>query len=117
MLWWVPAADQMRVFVAGVAGILLYLGVDFVASLFESEESSDPAVAMVHRAGFGGFLYLEVLDASFSFDGVIGAFKGFKKDGLAGLIPGIIAQILSSLTFGLVKFDTIYKFLKKILDI
>ena len=28
----------------------------------------------VVKAGFGGFLYLEVLDASFSFDGVIGAF-------------------------------------------
>ncbi len=26
------------------------------------------------KAGLGGFLYLEVLDASFSFDGVIGAF-------------------------------------------
>jgi hypothetical protein len=27
-----------------------------------------------HPAGIGGFLYLEVLDASFSFDGVLGAF-------------------------------------------
>lgn len=26
------------------------------------------------KGGFGAFLYLEVLDASFSFDGVIGAF-------------------------------------------
>jgi ATP-dependent RNA helicase RhlE len=31
-------------------------------------------ISPVVKAGIGGFLYLEVLDASFSFDGVIGAF-------------------------------------------
>lgn len=50
-------------------------------------------------------------------DGVIGAFKGFKKDGLMGIIPGILAQIVSSLTFGLVKFDFLYKVFKFVTDI
>ena len=107
MLWWVPAADQMRVFVAGVAGILLYLGVDFVASLFESEESSDPAVAMVHRAGFGGFLYLEVLDASFSFDGVIGAFAITKDVVVIMLGLAVGAMFVRSMTVYLVNRGTL----------
>src|SRR3546814_5081938 len=36
--------------------------------------SSDLTTGQVAKAGFGAFLYLEILDVSFSFDGVIGAF-------------------------------------------
>ncbi|WP_334135041.1 DUF475 domain-containing protein, partial [Tepidimonas sp.] len=64
--WWVPQAVQTRVFVAGVVGILLYLAVDAVGALFEPEEAGEAAEAAVHRLGFARFLYLEVLDASFS---------------------------------------------------
>ena len=64
-----------------------------------------------------GKLFLPISIALTVIDGVIGAFKGFKKDGLMGLIPGILAQIVSSLTFGFVKFDTLYKIFKKITDI
>ena len=67
--WWVPEAEQSRVFVAGVLGVLLYLAVDAVGALFENEEEGDAAVKTIQRSGFASFLYLEVLDASFSFDG------------------------------------------------
>jgi hypothetical protein len=50
-------------------------------------------------------------------DSVIGAFKGFKKDGLKGIIPGLIAGIVEGLTFGLIKFDTIFKYTKRITDV
>ncbi len=107
MLWWVPAEEQMRVFVAGVAGVLLYLGVDFVSSLFESEEEGDAAAALVHRAGFGGFLYLEVLDASFSFDGVIGAFAITKDVVLIMLGLAVGAMFVRSMTVYLVNRGTL----------
>lgn len=42
---------------------------------------------------------------------IVGAFRGFGKDGLKGAIIGAIAQIISGLTFGLLKFEPIYKFL------
>lgn len=71
----VPVEKQFAVLVAGIWGILVYLGVDVISNFLESEEESDPDVGkMVKRGSIGGFLYLEVLDASFSFDGVIGAF-------------------------------------------
>jgi len=111
MLWWVPAQDQMRVFVAGVAGILLYLGVDFVGSLFESEEQGDAAVGVVHRAGFGGFLYLEVLDASFSFDGVIGAFAITKDVVLIMLGLAVGAMFVRSMTVYLVNKGTLDQYI------
>ncbi|MFP3409590.1 DUF475 domain-containing protein, partial [Pseudomonas sp. SIMBA_065] len=42
----------------------------------ENEENGSGAAATsaIMKGGIIGFLYLEVLDASFSFDGVIGAF-------------------------------------------
>ena len=44
--------------------------------LFAALRSLDSLLPQVNgvRSGLSGFLYLEVLDASFSFDGVIGAF-------------------------------------------
>lgn len=49
--------------------------------------------------------------------GIIGAFKGFKKDGLRGAIAGFFANIISGLTFGLVKFDSVYKLFRAVADI
>lgn len=107
MLWWVPANDRADVFVAGVSGILLYLAVDFVGSLFESKEQGDAAVAVAHRAGFAGFLYLEVLDASFSFDGVIGAFAITKDVVLIMLGLAVGAMFVRSMTVYLVNRGTL----------
>ncbi|WP_030229494.1 DUF475 domain-containing protein, partial [Streptomyces sp. NRRL WC-3626] len=78
-------ADKAQtVLVSGIAGLITYLVVSGLSDFFESrladEESTKsegagrPAVALAGRAAFFTFLYLEVLDASFSFDGVIGAF-------------------------------------------
>jgi len=71
----VDAAQQYAVLPSGVWGIIVYVGVDFISNLLEKKEVTDINVgAVVKSGGIGGFLYLEVLDASFSFDGVIGAF-------------------------------------------
>jgi len=105
--WWVPEAEQARVFVAGVAGILLYLAVDAVGALFESEEAGDAAVAAAHRSGFASFLYLEVLDASFSFDGVIGAFAITKDVVIIMLGLAIGAIFVRSMTVYLVNRGTL----------
>lgn len=63
-----------------------------------------------------GKIFVPISIALTVIDGVIGAFKGFKKEGLAGLIPGVLSGILSGLTLGFVKFDTIYKWVKKLFD-
>ena len=70
----VPEAQKMVVLIAGMWGILIYVGVDTLSSLLEKEESEGKVGDLVKRGGIGAFLYLEVLNASFSFDGVIGAF-------------------------------------------
>ena len=68
----------------------------------------------VKRAGIAGFLYLEVLDASFSFDGVIGAFAITKDVVIIMLGLGIGAMFVRSLTVYLVNKGTLdeYVFLE-----
>jgi len=108
--WWVPEADQNRVFVAGVLGVLLYLAVDAVGALFDDEAEGEAAVKTVQRSGFASFLYLEVLDASFSFDGVIGAFAITKDVVIIMLGLAIGAIFVRSMTVYLVNRGTLNQF-------
>ncbi|WP_180105383.1 DUF475 domain-containing protein [Acinetobacter sp. YH12087] len=81
----VAEVSRLAVVMAGIWGIVVYIGVQVLSHLLGGEpEVDENGNAVGHdangvptgviKAGFGGFLYLEVLDASFSFDGVIGAF-------------------------------------------
>ena len=55
------------------------------------------------RGGLGAFLYLEVLDASFSFDGVIGAFALTHNLFVIAIGLGIGAMYVRSMTIMLVE--------------
>ncbi|GAA0414213.1 hypothetical protein Acor_10000 [Acrocarpospora corrugata] len=103
-------AEPGPALIAGVLGIVTYLLVNGLGELFQ-EEGGEPGIAYATgRAGFFLFLYLEVLDASFSFDGVIGAFA--ISDNLfvitAGL--GIGAMYVRALTIYLVRRGTLSKY-------
>jgi uncharacterized protein len=62
------------------------------------------------RNGFMGFLYLEILDASFSFDGVIGAFALSSNIFVIMLGLGIGAIFVRSLTIYFVEEKTLNQF-------
>jgi hypothetical protein len=87
------------------------VGVDAISSLLEKEEESGSNVGdLVKRGGIGGFLYLEVLDASFSFDGVIGAFAITNDVVIIMLGLAIGAMFVRSLTIFLVEKGTLDEF-------
>src|SRR6185503_15690341 len=65
-----PEAERLTAMVAGVTGVAIFVAVRGLAGLAGEAD----ATALAARSGAAGFLYLEVLDASFSLDGVIGAF-------------------------------------------
>lgn len=67
-----PAGHRVSVMVSMIAGLGIYLLVDMIADLMEGDNKQ--VKNKVARAGLASFIYLEILDASFSFDGVIGAF-------------------------------------------
>ncbi|GGC20433.1 DUF475 domain-containing protein [Pseudoduganella buxea] len=107
----VPAEKHFSVLYAGVVGIAIYVAVGWLSSLLEEEEH-DPALGkIVQRGSIGGFLYLEVLDASFSFDGVIGAFAITSDVVIIMLGLAIGAMYVRSLTVYLVHKGTLDEFI------
>jgi len=101
---------QLAVLTAGLWGILTYVAVDVVSSILEMEEEDPKVGDMIKRGGVGGFLYLEVLDASFSFDGVIGALAITKDIVIIMIGLSIGAMFVRSMTVYLVRQGTLDKF-------
>jgi len=109
-MYLVPEAKKLSVLISGVTGVAVYVGVQWISGLLEEEEH-DPALGqMISRGSIGGFLYLEVLDASFSFDGVIGAFAITNDVVIIMLGLAIGAMFVRSLTVFLVEKGTLQEF-------
>ncbi|KEO87796.1 membrane protein [Erythrobacter longus] len=104
-------ADALAFIIAAIGGLLTYLVVEIVNHVLEPPAPSSGDVA---RAGFGAFLYLEVLDASFSFDGVIGAFALTNNLIIIAIGLGIGAMFVRSMTIFLVRKGTMseYRYLE-----
>ena len=79
--------------------IVTFIAVEAIGTLLEMQEAAQKAAGQVVRSGLGGFLYLNVLDASFSFDGVIGAFA--LSNNMVVIALGLITVGLLSSTFHL----------------
>ncbi|MFJ7073072.1 DUF475 domain-containing protein [Streptomyces sp. NPDC098781] len=117
------ADTTTTVLLSGVAGLITYLVVGGLSGYFEdrieAEEEHEheeaeraraegrPVAALAGKAAFFLFLYLEVLDASFSFDGVIGAFAVTNHIFWMALGLGIGALYVRSLTVHLVRQGTL----------
>ncbi len=97
------------VLTAGLLGMVTYLLVSSLDSFFD--ESNVTAMA---SAGLATFLYLEVLDASFSFDGVVGAFAVTDEIFLIAIGLGIGAIFIRSMTVYLTNKGTLndYRYLE-----
>jgi hypothetical protein len=107
------------VLVAGILGLMTYLLVSGLDSFFEQEEEDDDlgatlerrkAMHVVGKQAFFLFLYLEVLDASFSFDGVVGAFAITSDPIIIAIGLGIGAMFIRSLTVYLVRKGTLSEY-------
>jgi len=96
----VPVVEDHAFLAAGVLGIVTYIGVDGIGAVMELRSEETQAVV---RAGLASFLYLEVLDATFSFDGVIGAFALTSDLFVIAAGLGIGAMFVRSLTVMLVE--------------
>jgi hypothetical protein len=121
------AEDPETVLFSGLLGLVVYLAVNGLGTLFENPGGEGEPIDFEHpdavaapnksgvtklaratgKAGFFLFLYLEVLDASFSFDGVIGAFAITNDIVLMALGLGIGAMYVRSLTVYLVRQGTL----------
>jgi hypothetical protein len=128
-----PEDKVVSVLMSGVLGMVTYILVNGLSSLLEGHEApgeggedDDTGTALVPenppisraratgelalktgKAAFFSFLYLEVLDASFSFDGVIGAFAITSDPIIIAIGLGVGAMYIRSLTVYLVRKGTL----------
>jgi len=123
------AKESEVVLLAGILGIVTYVVINGLGKLFEngmehklehddkvakkagSKGGASQLVLATGKAGFFLFLYLEVLDASFSFDGVIGAFAITSDPIIIALGLGLIgAMFVRSITVYLVRKGSLGKY-------
>lgn len=97
----VPPEEQGTVMIAGVFGVVLFIVMQGITSAFsiEAKETASHSLAL--------FMYLEVLDASFSLDGVIGAFALTSNIAIIAVGLGIGAFFVRSLTVYMVHEKTL----------
>lgn len=105
--------QRHNVLVSGISGIVLYLLIDGVTKWLENkeEQSAKNTVGVLKSTGFLGFLYLESIDASFSLDGVLGAFALSQDILIITIGLSIGAMFVRSLTIMLVEKKTLSKYL------
>ena len=107
----------METFVAGLVGVLTYLAIHAFTELFTKQhEKNEAAHGITLKTGLAGltaFIYLEILDASFSFDGVIGAFAVTNDVVLIAAGLGIGALWVRSMTIFMVRRNVLnaYRYL------
>jgi len=122
--------NALQILLSGASGLATYLVVNSLSTLFEAEEEEvvgdgaaaqdagesedgEPPVRVpqnLARLGLFTFLYLEVLDASFSFDGVVGAFAITDMIFVIALGLGIGACYIRALTVYLVRKGTLAEY-------
>ena len=111
MTRWLGETERVEFLVAGIFGLLTYIAVDGIAAVLNVESA---VTGSVTRSGAASFLYLEVLDASFSFDGVIGAFALSNNLFIIAIGLGVGAMFVRSLTIMLVEQQALasYRYLE-----
>lgn len=104
--------DESEIFfTSAIWGLLTFLLVEVLGGILDKGQEMLQAGA---KGGLGAFLYLEVLDASFSFDGVIGAFALTQNLFVIAIGLGIGAMYVRSMTIMLVEKGTLtqYRYLE-----
>lgn len=105
-----PRIEQLSFLIAGLCGVATWIAVQCMSNMLGVEKIGTTVV----RQGLAGFLYLEILDASFSFDGVIAAFALSRNLFIIALGLGIGAAFVRSITIMLVEQKTLaaYRYLE-----
>lgn len=113
-----PAPIRMSVIISGLAGIITYLAIETISKkLEEIEEQREEKLHCANTlkpaacTGLVSFLYLELIDASFSLDGVLGAFALSHDIVIITIGLAIGAMFVRSLTIMFVEKETLEEFI------
>lgn len=107
----VAVEQKTTILVSGISGLSIYVIVHSLAEYMTARFHEKELANTIKRHGLMSFIYLEFLDASFSFDGVIGAFAITKDIIIIMLGLGIGAFFVRSLTIFLVNKNLLHKYI------
>ncbi len=100
-------SGSVALVLAGIGGCVVFVGMSALKQSMEHIDSwlgqSSIAAVRLLQGGIGGFLYLEVLDASCSLDGVVAAFAVAKNIWVVAAGLGVGAMFVRQLTLWMVK--------------
>ncbi len=105
--------EKNQFITSGLIGLLAYLIIHSLDKLFNSDSIDrkvKEGVKQTFKAGLLGFIYLEIIDASFSLDGVIGAFAITQDIILIAVGLGIGALFVRSITIHMIRKDVMGKY-------
>lgn len=100
--------EPKETLVAGTLGVVVYGAIHLLSESLSRLQGKESSTAKrVGWAGLMSFIYLQVLDASFSFDGVLGAFAITNDVILIAIGLGVGAMWVRSLTVYMVRRGTL----------
>lgn len=114
---------KIEIVLGMIYGVTLFVIIELVKNILEEDENESHAEldkidanakALAVQGGIASFIYLELIDASFSFDGVLGAFAVTQNIIIMAIGLGVGAFAVRSLTLLLVDRGTIseYRYLE-----
>lgn len=106
----VPEVDRFVVGVSMIVGIMTYTLLHAVTTIMERMSEKNSLKQQVGWAAFISFMYLQVLDASFSLDGVVGAFALTNNIVIITAGLGVGALWVRTMTVYMVHHNTLVKY-------
>lgn len=106
---WLNDAHSGQILRAGLLGVATFVGVQLFTALLSRGQPQGKH--LTGWAAFSLFMYLQILDASFSFDGVIGAFAITDVVVLIAVGLGIGALWVRSMTVYMVRRGTLEQYI------
>jgi hypothetical protein len=107
--------NKIEILAPMMVGVIAFYLIEFLKGFIENkneedEEKSDSKITQL-SGGFVSFMYLELIDMSFSLDGVLGAFAITQNIIIIMLGLGVGAMAVRSLTIYMVDRDVISKYI------
>jgi len=107
---YINSSEQVSFWSSGAIGLVTYVFADGIGVIMGNGERLQNTTTAIAKSGLARFMYLEILDASFSFDGVIGAFALSDNLFIIAIGLGIGAMFVRSLTIMLAEQGTLEHF-------
>ncbi|WP_418185742.1 DUF475 domain-containing protein [Aliarcobacter vitoriensis] len=105
--------NKLEILVPMIIGVIAFYLIELLKGVIESRNEDEESGADVTKlsGGFVSFMYLELIDMSFSLDGVLGAFAITQNIVIIMLGLGVGAMAVRSLTIYMVEREVVSKYI------